>query len=292
MTSHSIPILAVVAPNERAVVEAAAGHLADALGKATGGETWTCPCDFKPDPAALAGATADTVVVTSLLVPLLEQLDTPWADVEQDLRATYAALCESGDPVMICTILRHVGAAGDAEEAARIRRRLRQLNLLATELSREYGALVIDLDRILADIGAQQLKTDYRLGGAAVVDVAAKAMALCIVTNALDAFAPVDVQDAARAILESDRPAVGLASEQMVTNVMALGQGRRKQRVSTLSDVVQENHVVWLLRQVLKGQIGSREALEKLNQAVRRRGARESAALLFSGVGRLFKPQT
>jgi hypothetical protein len=292
MSSHSIPILAVVAPNERAVVEAAAGLLADVLSKATEGETWTCPCDFKLDFAALAGATADKVVVTSLLVPLLEELDTPWADVEQELRATYAALCESGDPTMICTILRHVGATGDADEAARIRRRLRQLNLLATELSREYGALVIDLDRILADIGAQQLETDYRLGGAAVVDVAANAMALCIVTNALDAFAPVDIQDAARAMLESHRPAVGLAREQMVTNVLALGRGRRKQRVSTVSDVVQENHVVWLLRQVLKGQIGSREALEKVNQAVRRRGARESAALLFSGVGRLFKPQT
>src|SRR5207244_6647641 len=149
-------------------------------------------------------ATAVSVVVTSLCIQLV-RLYTSWADLEQDLRSSYSALCEAGDPVMICTILRHVEGETDREKADHTRRRLRQLNLLATELSREYGALIIDLDRILADIGAGRLNTDYRLGGAAAVDVAGKAVAVSIVAHALDAFAPVDVQDAARAVLESYR---------------------------------------------------------------------------------------
>ena len=190
---------------------------------------------------------------------------------------------------MICTIFRHVATTLDPEKADHTRRRLRQLNLLATELSREYGALVIDLDRVLADIGARRLNTDHRLSGATVVDVASQAVALSIVANALDTFAPVDVQDATRAILETGRPVVGLAPEIKMTNVMTLGRGRRKQLVSTVTDNVQENHIVWQIRQVLAGQIGPRAAVDKLSQAVRRRGARESVALLFSGIVRIFK---
>jgi hypothetical protein len=288
--ARCIPILAVVTTDERGVVEAAAGHLADALSKATG-ETWTCRCDFATDLSAISGATAGSVVVTSLCVQLA-RLDTPWADLEQVLRSSYSALCETGDPIMICTILRHVEGETDREKADQTRRRLRQLNLLATELSREYGALIIDLDRILADIGARRLNTDHRLGGTAAVDVAGKAVAVSIVANALDAFAPVDAQDAARAILESYRPAVATGPEIKPTNLMALGRGRRKQLASTVTDTVQENHVVWLIRQVLTRQIGPGEAFDKLVQAVRRRGARESVALLASGIARLFRSQT
>jgi hypothetical protein len=270
---HSIPVLAVVTDNEQAVVEEAARRLGNALSEATG-ETWQCHCSFAPDLTAACGAAGGHVVVTSLSVPL-EQLNAPWAEIEQSLRSSYATLGETGDPVMICTIFRHVATTLDPEKADHTRRRLRQLNLLATELSREYGALVIDLD--------------HRLSGATVVDVASQAVALSIVANALDTFAPVDVQDATRAILETGRPVVGLAPEIKMTNVMTLGRGRRKQLVSTVTDNVQENHIVWQIRQVLAGQIGPRAAVDKLSQAVRRRGARESVALLFSGIVRIFK---
>lgn len=288
MTARSVPLLVAVTTNEQAVVKAAARHLADALSRATG-ETWTCPCNFAPSLGDLPGATSGSVVVTSLLLALA-QVDQPWPETEQELRRTYAALSETGDPVMICTILRHVDAAGDSERADRILRRLRKLNLLATELSREYGALVIDIDRSLADIGARRLETDYCLGGRVAAEFASKTMALCIATNALDAFAPVKTQDAARAILDGYRPSVGLATDQMMTNLMALRHGRRRQHVATMTDEVQENHVGWLVRQVLNGQIGGGEAFGKLASAMRRRGARESVRLLISGVSRVLKP--
>jgi hypothetical protein len=192
---------------------------------------------------------------------------------------------------MVCTILRHVPASEGHEAADRTRLRLRRLDLLATELSREYGALVIDLDRILADIGARRLETDYRLGGDPVVSFASNAIAISIVSNALDDFVAYEIQNAARTLLERDRPVVGVMTEIKMTNLMTLGSGRRKQFASTVTDSVQENHVGWLVQQVLKGQIGPAEALNRLTQAMRNRGARESAALLIKGVTRLFRQQ-
>jgi hypothetical protein len=288
MTAGAVPLAAAVTANEQAVIDVAAHHLADALTRASG-ESWTCPSTFTAEPNGLVGTSSGAVVVTSLLLPLAD-LEKPWPAVEQALHATYKALCESGDVVMICTILRHVDATTDAERAPRIRRRIRKLNLLATELSRQYGAFVIDLDRVLADVGGRRLKTDFRLGGTMAAEFAGKTVALSIATNALDAFAPVKIQDKARAILEGEQPTAGIANEQMMTDLMALGHGRRKQRVATLTDAVQEDHVGWLVSQVLKGRIGGREAFGRLTGAIRRRGARQSASLLVSGVSRILRP--
>jgi hypothetical protein len=289
MDSRTIPILAAVTANEQVIVEAAAGHLADSLSR-TAAEPWAVSATRVADLGAVLDVPAGSVIVTSLALALAP-IERSWPDVEQELHRTYEALCATGNPVFICTLLRHVESEDDIEGADRIRRRLRQLNLLATELSRAYGALVIDLDRVLADVGARRLETDYRLGGKAAVELASNAVAVCVVANALDAFVPAEIQDAARLILESERPSVGLTTDQMMTNLMAMGQGRRKQRVATVTAEVQENHVGWLVRQVLKGQIGRREALDKLTGAVRRRGARESAWLLISGVARMARTQ-
>jgi hypothetical protein len=284
--TNCIPILAAVTPDERRAVEQAAKDIADALSRAAG-DIWTCRCDFVPDLSAISETTANCVIVTSLGVSLA-RVDLPWEQAGQQLRASYAVLCQIGVPVMICTVLRHVGVEADPAAAARKLRRLRQLNLLATKLSHEYGAVVIDLDRILADIGAHSLSTDYSLRGAEVVGVAGNTIARSIVANALDAFVSVDLQDSACAVLEKNRPTIGPAPI-APTNLMAMGKGRRKQLVSTVTDTVQENHVGWLVRQFLTRQIGPGEAFAKFVQAVRRRGARESALLLISGIGQLFR---
>jgi hypothetical protein len=288
MTVHTVPILAAVTSNEQAVVERAALDLAKALGQATG-ESWTCPCTFAPEFDRLVGATSGSIVVTSLHLAMTD-VDRPWPEVEQELHDSYSALCEAGDTVLICTILRHVDAAEDFERAARIRRRIRKLNLLATELSRLYGAFVIDFDRVLADVGARRLETDFRLGGTVAMAFAGKTVAICIAANALDAFAPEKAQSAACAILVEDRPAAGLDTREMMTNIMPTGRGARKQLVATVTDEVPENHVGWLIRQMLKRQIGGRDAFTKLAGAMRRRGVRESTGLLISGLLRMLKP--
>jgi hypothetical protein len=286
--ARAIPVLAAVTVNERAATEAAASHLANALSRAAG-ESWPVTCTFVSELAALSDAAPDTIIVASLQL-VLAQTDTPWPSVEQELRRAFATLGETGNPVLICSILRHVPNEGDSEHSERIRRRVRQLNLLVTNLSHDYGALVIDVDRVLADIGARRLSTDYRLGGAAAADIVGRAMASCIVANTLDTFATVAVQDGARLILETLQSPPSIETDHMMTNVMTLGRGRRRQRVATVTAEVEENHVGWLVRQVLKRQVGGRELLAKVLGAIRRRGARQSASLLLSGVARMLKP--
>jgi hypothetical protein len=285
----SIPIIAVVTSDERRALDRAAKELGDAISQSIG-QSWTCKCDFTSDVSSLRHTPADAIVITSLGVAMT-RLHEAWTDVEQELRKSYAMLSTIGVPVMICTLFRRVGDDGDAKMAGQILRRIRQLNLLATELSQEFGALVIDLDRVLADVGARRLDTDYRLRGTKATEVAGNAIARCIAADALDAFVDVDNQQAVQALLESRRPDSADKPAIVPTNVLAFGPRRNRQLAATVTDTVQEHHAAWLMRQVLNRQIGPRDALLKLGQAVRRRGARESAALLLAGVTRLLKGQ-
>ncbi len=275
----SIPMAAFVAASEQAAVEAARGHLVRALG-AAGGE-WAVDCQFVETVGELSEAAAGTVLVTSLL-PEVDRGEA-WPETEARLREVYATLSGRGDPVFICTVLRHAGD-GDRQVALERRVRIRRLNALAAELSREYGAFVIDIDRVLADVGAGRLGTDYRLNGTAAADLAGKAIATDIVVNGLDAVASFQVQDVAKAELAQYQTQVALPSDIKPQNLMALGQGRRKQIVATVTDNDQQGHVGWLVRQALSGKIAPAEAFDKLVQAVRRRGARESFTLLANAV--------
>lgn len=284
--TRAIKIRSAGPATEQTIVARACALLCDAL-KAASGEDWTAEISAFDNAAAIPDETTDGVLTITSLIPALDDFATPWTDAEAALRATYEALSGAGDPVFICTMLRHVPATEDKAQERLLR--LRRLNLLAAEISREYGCFVIDLDRILADIGGRRLQTDYRLGGDVVLDHAANAIATCIAANALDAVASFEVQDVARAYLQANKPAAGLATDITLSDVVAMGQGRRRQMAATVTDTVQENHVGWLVRQVLNGRIGPKEAAHRLNQAIRNRGAKESVVLLAQGVSRLFR---
>jgi hypothetical protein len=288
MTESPISIAAFVSEGERASVQLAAGHIGQALSQAAD-IPWTCGCVFTPELESLGQGNA-AIIVTSFL-PELKKTEEPWPQAEQRLRTAYATLGARGTPIFICTVLRHVGRDEEPESAAALRLQIRRLNLLAAEISRETGACVIDLDRVLADIGARRLQTDYRLRGNPAAEVAGHFIALTLINNALDALVPFEVQDAARAILTSRRPDIaGPDSSRpeilLGNDLLSMGQGRRKQTVLPVIDTDQENHVGWLIRQVLQGRVGAAEAVEKLIQAVRRRGLRESVLLLASGLSR------
>jgi hypothetical protein len=258
-----------------------------ALGEVTGAQ-WKCDCRFVQEHEDLQTADVGSMLVTSLALEV--DAPEPWNNVEARLRKFHAGLNERGDPVFVCTVLRHIGA-GDAELASRRRIRIRRLNLLAADISRETGSFVIDIDRRLADVGARRLRTDYRLQGAAAADLAGKAIATEIILNGLHALASVEVQDRARAVLAEYNSAVPLP-EIKPNSLMPMGQGPRKQMVTTIIDSDPEAHVGWLIQQALKRQITPLEASKKLLQAVRRRGAKESLAMLASGVVRLIGKRT
>jgi hypothetical protein len=280
MNRSIVPIVAMAAESERAAIDQARGNIARALSEATG-NSWTCDCQFVQE-LDLRNADIGSIVVTSLV----SEVDTPerWEHVEPRLRKIYAGLCERRDPVFICTVLRHTGA-GDSALAVRRRIRIRRLNLLAAELSRDYGAFVIDIDRQLADVGARRLETDYTLRGEAAAKLAGNAIAVGIVLNGLDGFVSVEMQDRAKAALAQSKSTVALLEIKPI--LLAMGQGRRKQISIATIDTDQQAHVGWLIHQVLQRQIALPEAFEKLRHAIRQRGTRESLAMLASGVVRL-----
>jgi hypothetical protein len=279
-----IRFAAFVDDGERRIIKAAARLLGKALTKAEG-MAREVEVDFAEGACQLAENA--TIRIASLL-PEVARFETPWREEEARLRALYAPLCESGAPLLFLTVLRHVAPSADGV-ADRIRLRIRRLNLLAIELSREFGVCVVDLDRVLADVGARRLRTDYRLGGDAI-DLAAKTIATGIVVDALDGVVSFEVQDSARAAIAAQPVAVAAAPvATMGQNLMTLGRGRRRQTVTAVTQVVQADHVGWLLRQVVRGQLGPREAVTKVAMVLRRRGVRSSLALLTSGLGRMIE---
>ncbi len=287
---NQISIAAFVSEGERPAVESAAPLLARALSQAADAP-WRCDCVFSPDLKTVGQNHADAEIIVTSLLPEVERNGESWPHVEQRLRKAYATLGAGGKPVFICTVLRHIGPEETPETAAELAIRIRRLNLLAAEISRETGVYVIDLDRVLADIGARRLQTDYRLAGKAATGMVSHVIALTLVNNAFDALVPFEVQDAAKEILASGRPAVpghdcDKPAVTLRKDVMSVGQGRRKQIVSPVSYTVEDNYAGWLVRQVLRGTIGPADALQRLVLAVRRRGIRESLVLLAAGLSR------
>jgi hypothetical protein len=284
-----ISIAAFVTEGERGPVQTAARHLARVLSEA-GGTPWTCECTFARDLDALKAGEDANIIVSSLL-PEVAGFDEEWAETERRLLAGYAAVAEREVPVFLSTIVRHIGADAEPDLASALRIRIRRLNLLAAEISRATGTYVIDLDRVVANIGARRLGTDYRLAGTAAAAIASHSMALAFLTNGTDALVSYEMQEAARNVLEVNRPEIaGVDTARpaitLKRDLVALGSGRRKQIVSPVAFPVDENYAAWLVRQVLRGSIGPGEALSRLYQAVRRRGIRGSAVLLASGLSR------
>jgi hypothetical protein len=281
----TVSIRAVVDDNGRAVVSKAARLLESSLGAAADGPV-TVRCQFEMSLDSLQGSEEPCITIASLL-PEVDNHQEPWAEVERRWRDRCQTLMKiDGAVVFLCTVFRHV-ATGDGADPSRLAR-IRRLNLLAAELSRETGLFVIDLDRSFADIGALRLQTDYRLGGQYASDAAAKFIALAIVSAGLDAYVSFDVQDAAKLTINDVQ--LSLAGPGSVSldikpsNVLALGPGRRKQTVATVVDTNSENHVSWLIQLMMTGQFGFKEAMSKLRRSIAHRGLRSSSAMVFAAI--------
>ncbi len=271
-------------------VVSAAEHAALASALARLGAALAVPIALEPRESFAGVFDAPSLVITTLFLEA-DSFTMPWTETEQRLRAAYANLCQNTQlTVCVCTVFRHV--TPDAQAPARLRH-IRRLNLLAAEMSQELGLTVIDLDRALADIGARALATDHRLGGPYATEMAAKCIALALLVAGLDAYASFAAQDAARAAISAYQPpcadvsaAVGLPVRWDLVDV---GTGRQRQRVSVVIDNIVENQVGALLRMVLRRQMSPMEAAAKLVRAVGHRGLRSSAALLTTALMRMVR---
>jgi hypothetical protein len=289
----TIPIRAVVDINERAAVSRAAMLLESSLSAASG-EPVTVRCRFEASLDALQGFEEPCILMISLL-PEVANYRESWVEVEKRFRERCLALMSAdGAIAFLCTVFRHV-ATGDSADPARLVR-IRRLDLLAAELSREAGLFIVDLDRSLADIGASKLHTDYRLDGEYASQAAAKFIALAVLSAGLDAYLPFEVQDAARATVANVQlklmgPVVA-KRDMVLPSILKLGQGRRKQVVATIVDTDKDGYAGWLIHQMMTGQFGIRDAFAKLRQSVARRGLRSSMAIVLAAAWQALRSRT
>lgn len=254
---------------------------------------------FELNDASTSEALLQTSSCDAFLVSLrtwLDLVEQSWPEVRARLEQDVSAVVQTGKPVFLLTLFRNVPIEHDPALASQRLVRLRRLNFCAMELSRIHGVFIVDVDRALADIGALGLATDYRLKSDAAARICAITLGQCLVSNAMDDQLSVAQQDEIRAWLDQGLAAQSLVTapaEIVPTNLITLGSGRKRQRVSTITDTIQENHVGWLVSQFAKGRISPQEALTRLTQAIRRRGALESLALLGQALrGRLTKART
>lgn len=281
----TITLKAMVDRSEQTAVAQAATLLENSL--ITVGTPVTVQCQFENSLEALKGSGEPSVAIASLL-PEVANYEKPWVGVAERLSDAYRKLADvdgvNPTTAFICTVFRRVPS--DENDAQSRLIRIRRLNLLAAELSRQTGHYVIDLDRCLADVGALKVQTDYRLDGPFSAKVVAKEIALAVASTGLDAFVPFDAQDAAKLIISQTDlgPAISkiTAMDALPSNVLALGAGRRKQVVATVVDTDAESHVGWLFRMLLTGRLSPKEAVAKLASSISSRGLRASSGMVFS----------
>ena len=124
------------------------------------------------------------VVVLSMLAEL--ENNNPIDVLSAGWRASIAALQATGSTVCLMNIFRHAGPrSGDGIPTA-LHERIQRLNRLAVDLSHDTGVLVIDVDRVLSDVGARALACDHRLGSQEGNSLAAYAIVACLMSMGLD----------------------------------------------------------------------------------------------------------
>jgi hypothetical protein len=234
---------------------------------------------------AMAVTAPPRLLVTSLLGDAEDPVE-PWADCERRVRDRYGALAEDpGLIVYVCTVFRHVAGRSAAADRARLRR-IRRLDLLAADLSREMGLLVIDLDRALADLGGATLATDWRLGGPHAAEACAGCLARVVVETALDGVVSAASLDAAvRALALRPAPAAG----QPVERPIVIGGGgvpvrsrAGRQSAEVLPGV---RGAELYLRAVIDGTVPLADAAAALRMAIARRGLARTAHSVLGAVG-------
>ncbi|HWF01308.1 MAG TPA: hypothetical protein VG248_16025 [Caulobacteraceae bacterium] len=276
--SDATLILATAVSSERASLERASALLAEARSHTPG---WRKTLRYVPLASVEADASesGDRLLVTSLAHEA-DLVDEPWATTQARLQDRYRRL--AGRPrqiVYVCTVFRHVARDVEPAYAQALRRRIRRLNLLAAELSRETGCLVADVDRVMAHVGGLQLGADYRLEGAPATEFLARFFASAIAENGLDSFLPFEVHQQVVNWL-AQRPALASAGAAAAVGGLILDAGPRGRRAGG----TRVDRAAWYLRQALAGRMSAREISERLARSIVRRGLGGSVRLIFGSV--------
>jgi hypothetical protein len=135
------------------------------------------------------------------LLPELSRTREAKGDIRARWEERLGALRKPASLVFLCTIFRAVRDRDRSGRADETLVRIRELNLLAVELSHALGIRVIDFDRVLAHFGARPLNTDYRLGSAMAAGLVGHTLVSAMLAGGLDDVIDPVVQEAAREAL-------------------------------------------------------------------------------------------
>lgn len=162
--------------------------------------TETCPpimVRFEDPASPIDRANTPQVYLTSLL-PALDDAPGSPDDVERHWSRYLGDLGETGATILLCTIFRHVPDRALAGGSSQMLMKIRELNLLAIDLSHRLGVYIADVDRVMSGIGARRLASDYRRRSAMGADAAAYAIAQCLLRGGLDAVSDPDLLERAQ----------------------------------------------------------------------------------------------
>ncbi len=191
MTAGDQPrMVAIVTEAERTAMVAAAEQLSLAVGGAMG-TSWPVQLRLAlPDEADIPEG---AILVSSLLADMAD--NEPVETVVERWRERIARCRAAGhDRILLCNLFRHV----EGRTPATIER-IRRLNLMAIELSRELGFEIVDIDRLLALCGARTIGADYRGTSHAATRLIGHAVAAAILDGDMDAWIDPAVQHRAGA---------------------------------------------------------------------------------------------
>jgi hypothetical protein len=230
--------------------------------------------------------------LVSLLLEL-ERAPMDWAEHERAIRETVSAMASAADaPIFLLTIFRHVPLERD-RPAAPLRLRLRRLNLLALELSRELGVNVIDIDRFIADTGGHTAQTDYRLEGERAASLAGFVMAQVLLMDALPDHVAPSIIDQIAQQLEAERPVFKDEDldwpELVKVNWLEARPRNGFSNVALIYEDFDPKFVALQLRSLLQGKVTMRSALKAIQVSAGRHGVKATARRLWYGAAQLRK---
>ena len=214
------------------------------------------------------------IILSSLLSEAQIQDQATWAETEARIRQRYLGIAKTGPRHYICTVFRHV----PADAPPYLRARIRKLNLLAAEISRETGIFVIDLDRSLADVGARAYDADFRLGGPYATEAVARDIATTFLGTGFDAALPREARDRLKAMVADWRPAHAPADDLSAAFRPA---GAAKSAYPQFSTA--EAKAAEFLRQALRGRLRPRAVVQAAASVIQRDGLGGFAKLAWKG---------
>jgi hypothetical protein len=217
-------IEALVSEAERPGLVAAAEHLSECLGAAMEATPWPVRLGLRAPGGAIAADPAPTVVIASLL-PEVARTNEPIDDTKARWRAYLSRLLESGAPVLVCTVFRHIADRAKAGAPSPTLDRIRRLDRMAADLSNELGVGVIDIDRALAHVGGRVLQTDYRLAGVLATEVVAHTVAWSLLSFGLDEAVDPTLQEKAKTILRDINHIDAVVNERLARRAKARTAG-------------------------------------------------------------------